>query len=196
MCQITRNTRRIAARRGTRSRQEAQLRRLAWSAVRDRLHLHTNFVRSGLPIRQFGPLERGLQFLQYHRLHVKLHTAGVARYGVSCGLVDNHALNVLCSREAKQFRVLRTSCDAARYQFGWRTRARSKSRFARPYIWRLRNFSRLICPSTCPLLQGDSKAARTADRSAVRRTEKRRTSAALLSLARTNHRSKPSTSRR
>ncbi len=27
-------------------------------------------------------------------------------------------------------------------------RARSKSRFARPYIWRLRNFSRLICPST------------------------------------------------
>ena len=26
---------------------------------------------------------------------------------------------------------------------------------ARPYIWRLIIFSRLICPSTCPVLHGD-----------------------------------------
>jgi len=30
------------------------------------------------------------------------------------------------------------------------TRARSKSKFARPYICRFRNFSRLTCPSVCP----------------------------------------------
>ena len=38
----------------------------------------------------------------------------------------------------------------------------SRSRLARPYIWRLMVFSRLICPSTCPLLQANSTAARTA----------------------------------
>ena len=38
----------------------------------------------------------------------------------------------------------------------------SRSRFARPYIWRLRALSRLICPSTGPLLQASVKAARTA----------------------------------
>ncbi len=33
---------------------------------------------------------------------------------------------------------------------------------ARPYIWRLMVFSRLICPSVCPLLQSSVTAARTA----------------------------------
>ncbi len=38
----------------------------------------------------------------------------------------------------------------------------SRSNLARPYIWRLRVFSRLICPSVCPLLQSSDTAARTA----------------------------------
>ncbi len=38
----------------------------------------------------------------------------------------------------------------------------SRSRPARPYIWRLRLFKRLICPSTGPLLQANIKAGRTA----------------------------------
>ncbi len=38
----------------------------------------------------------------------------------------------------------------------------SRSRLAWPYIWRLRVFSRLICPSTGPLLQASVKAAHTA----------------------------------
>jgi hypothetical protein len=37
-------------------------------------------------------------------------------------------------RGAKQFWVLRTLCDGERAQLGCRTRARSRSRFARPYI--------------------------------------------------------------
>ena len=43
-----------------------------------------------------------------------------------------------------------------------RNRRLSKSRPARPYIWRLMVFKRLICPSTCPLLQDEPTAARTA----------------------------------
>ncbi len=38
----------------------------------------------------------------------------------------------------------------------------SRSRLARPYIWRLRVFRRLIWPSTGPLLQSSVRAARTA----------------------------------
>ena len=38
----------------------------------------------------------------------------------------------------------------------------SRSRLAQPYIWRLMILSRLICPSTCPLLQARVTAARTA----------------------------------
>ena len=38
----------------------------------------------------------------------------------------------------------------------------SRSKLARPYIWRLRVLSRLICPSTWPLLQASVTAARTA----------------------------------
>ena len=47
-------------------------------------------------------------------------------------------------------------------------RARSRSRLARPYIWRLRAFSLLIWPSVCPLDHGSRRAARTACLSAVR----------------------------
>ena len=43
-----------------------------------------------------------------------------------------------------------------------KTRARSSSNPARPYIWRLSVFSRLMCPSTGPLLQLCSTAASTA----------------------------------
>src|SRR5690606_28080326 len=45
------------------------------------------------------------------------------------------------------------------------TRARSSSKPARPYIWRLIALRRLIWPSVWPLLQGSSRAARTAARS-------------------------------
>ena len=62
------------------------------------------------------------------------------------------ALHCLMSR-ASEFRILRTSCDED--QFGCRTRMRIRSSLARPYIriWRLRYLSRLIWPSTWPLLQ-------------------------------------------
>src|SRR3954449_11084417 len=46
-----------------------------------------------------------------------------------------------------------------------RTRCRSSSKPARPYIWRLIVFSRLIWPSTGLVLQGSARAARTAGRS-------------------------------
>src|SRR5437899_4683526 len=56
-----------------------------------------------------------------------------------------------------------------------RTRARNSGKPARPNIWRLRVFRRLICPSTWPLLQGVSTAARTAEKSFSRPTAKRAT---------------------
>ena len=39
------------------------------------------------------------------------------------------------------------------------TRARSRSRLARPYIWRLRAFCLLIWPSVCPLDHGSRRAS-------------------------------------
>lgn len=47
-------------------------------------------------------------------------------------------------------------------QPGFNTRARSKSKFALPYICRLSTFNRFTCPSVWPLLQGELAAARTA----------------------------------
>jgi hypothetical protein len=38
------------------------------------------------------------------------------------------------------------------FQAACKKRAFSNSKFALPYIWRLLNFRRLICPSVCPLL--------------------------------------------
>src|SRR5689334_9352794 len=46
-----------------------------------------------------------------------------------------------------------------------RTRALRSSNPARPYIWRLIIFSRLIWPSTCPVLHEVSTAADTAEMS-------------------------------
>src|ERR1700674_1577019 len=93
----------------------------------------------------------------------------------------------------KQSWFFRTLCDV---QFGLRTRTRSKSSLARPYICRLRNLSRLTCPSTWPLLHCDVKAARTADKSALRPAANRRSSGTAQSLAWISQRSKPLTSRR
>jgi hypothetical protein len=61
-------------------------------------------------------------------------------------------------REAKQFRVLRTSCDAERYQFGWRTRAQQVEICSTIHL-ALEKFQSVDLPFNCPLLQGDSKAA-------------------------------------
>jgi hypothetical protein len=66
----------------------------------------------------------------------------------------------------RQMRRLQASLVA--YQLSRKTRRRSRSTLARPYIWRLRNFKRLTWPSVWPLLQGSVKAARTADKSARR----------------------------
>jgi hypothetical protein len=43
-----------------------------------------------------------------------------------------------------------------------KTRAFNRSRLARPYICRFNILSRVICPSTCPLLQGERSASCTA----------------------------------
>ena len=56
------------------------------------------------------------------------------------------------------FRFLATLDDQA----ASRNLRSSRSRLARPYIWRLRVFSRLTCPSVWPLLQGSATAACTA----------------------------------
>ncbi len=48
------------------------------------------------------------------------------------------------------------------YDADRKTRRRSKSKCARPYICRFIVFSRLMCPSTGPLLHGYFKAALTA----------------------------------
>jgi hypothetical protein len=49
-----------------------------------------------------------------------------------------------------------------RRQGGCKTRKRSKSNLARPYIMRLMTFKRLTCPSTWPLLHSRVSAALTA----------------------------------
>jgi hypothetical protein len=61
------------------------------------------------------------------------------------------------------------------------TRARSRSKLARPYICRLMTFSRVTCPSTGPLLQGSSNAAVTAASSRSRPVMKRCNSGARCS---------------
>src|SRR4051794_31355497 len=61
-----------------------------------------------------------------------------------------------------------------------RTRRRSRSKLARPYICRLINLSRVICPSAWPLLQGVVSAARIAAPSCS-------SPAANVSRARTPH---------
>ena len=76
-----------------------------------------------------------------------------------------------CCQHRITFRLFLGSCDTA--QFGCSTRMRSRSSLARPYIWRLRYLSRLTWPSTWPLLQGELKAARTAERSASSPAAKR-----------------------
>ena len=48
-----------------------------------------------------------------------------------------------------------------------KTRRRSKSSLARPYPWRLSNFTRWTCPSTGPLDPDSRSAASTALRSAI-----------------------------
>jgi hypothetical protein len=52
-----------------------------------------------------------------------------------------------------------------RDQAACNTRRRSRSMLARPYIWRLSSLSLVICPSTCPVLQGSVRAACTAGNS-------------------------------
>ena len=64
-------------------------------------------------------------------------------------------------------------------QLGRSTRILRSSTLARPYIWRLRNFKRLTCPSVWPLLHGSVKAARTAAKSWCRLLAKLRISGAL-----------------
>ena len=59
---------------------------------------------------------------------------------------------------------------------------RGSSKVAKPHLLE----SRLIWPSTCPLLQADVKAALTADKSAVKLPAKRLISGALDSRARLN----------
>ena len=66
-----------------------------------------------------------------------------------------------------------------------KTRARRSSKPARPYIWRLIILSRLIWPSTWPVLHDVSTAAATAERSflqAVGETDHRTELAVLGSL--------------
>ena len=52
--------------------------------------------------------------------------------------------------------------STVRISYAARTRARSRSKFARPYLWRLIALSRFTCPSTGPLLQGSVSADSTA----------------------------------
>jgi len=52
------------------------------------------------------------------------------------------------------------------FHAGWAIRARRRSIFPRPYIWRLTSLSLVIWPSVCPLDQGSTMAARTAASSA------------------------------
>ena len=54
---------------------------------------------------------------------------------------------------------------------------------ARPYIWRLRSLSLVICPSTCPVLHGSHNAARAAPASFRNPSAKRCSSCSGLALA-------------
>ena len=70
------------------------------------------------------------------------------------------------------------------------TRCRRRSKPARPYIWRLIVFRRLICPSTGLVLQGSASAARTAARSR-RRLSAKATQRSLSPSRRANHQAAP-----
>jgi hypothetical protein len=65
-----------------------------------------------------------------------------------------------------------------------RNRWASRSSLARPYIWRLIVFSRLIWPSTCPVLHGSVAAVCTAASSAPSRLAKPRKAGSPPSRAR------------
>ena len=67
---------------------------------------------------------------------------------------------LLCSRP--QYRSLRAALMAWFRYAAPNTRARKRSKFARPYICRLSVFKRLLCPSTGPLVHGYSRDAATA----------------------------------
>lgn len=88
------------------------------------------------------------------------------------------------ARDGREGQARRAGC-----QFLPGTRNRNSSTLARPYIWRLRNFSRLTWPSVCPLLHGNVNAARTAAKSFFNLEAKLRISGALHLDRRLSHRS-------
>jgi Integrase core domain len=70
-----------------------------------------------------------------------------------------------------------------------RTRRRSRSKFARPYICRFTSFKRVICPSDCALLQDVVRAARSASPSCWRPAAKVWTEAMSQCCVSSSHRS-------
>ncbi len=67
------------------------------------------------------------------------------------------------------------------------TRRRSRSTFARPYIWRFTSLSRVTCPSVWPLLHSDASAASTAARSCRRLRAQAASSSRPRASARVSH---------
>jgi hypothetical protein len=66
-------------------------------------------------------------------------------------------------------------------------RRRSRSRRARPHIWRFSIFRRLMCPSTGLVLQGTVAPALMASSSSYNPVAKRRRASSVLEVARVSH---------
>ncbi len=77
--------------------------------------------------------------------------------GNACPLAQPHlGFSQLADDRGGPHSRLSATFDEAGHQVVGRysTRARSRSKLARPYIWRLMVLRRLTCPSSWPLLQG------------------------------------------
>jgi hypothetical protein len=105
--------------------------------------LMTCLCQGGRSRQSSSPLADALRARVHPELlYLTTRWASIVSYGASRTLLEdvlpvgNAIRRVTGSwgREAKQKWVSRTSCDGGRHQFGCRTRARSRSSFARPYI--------------------------------------------------------------
>jgi hypothetical protein len=115
----------------------------------------------------FGYCAAKKQTIYGYKLHLLLTVGGVildfelapanaTDLAVGAELLAEHTDLSSCAREW----FLRAFGDDR--QAAWSTRVRSRSKFARPNIWRLSSFRRFTCPSSCPFDHTSDSPAFTA----------------------------------
>lgn len=94
-----------------------------------------------------------------------------------CQLATSRLLLCLAIQSRAERNILWLLEERAHQPLLAKTRRRSRSKFARPYICRFIRFRRFTCPSVWPLFQGSESEAFTAARSGLRPAANRRISA-------------------